>query len=241
MPAWAPWIGFMTALGLLIFQCISSKAPSIESDLSTKTVAALAAQNVNLGSDFVMDGRDAWLTGTVATPELKAAAGRAAAGVSGVRVVHNLLHVDANATAPAAPVPAEATPTSPAPSPAPAAKQELQRSINDLIAGRVVEFESGSDRLTQRGGALVDELGSLLSRFPDARIEIAGHTDSQGTSRNNLTLSKRRAEAVRKRLVAGGVAENRLRAEGYGEDRPIADNKTSQGRLRNRRVELTVQ
>ncbi|MEZ5366891.1 MAG: OmpA family protein [Bryobacterales bacterium] len=241
MPVWAPWIGFVTALGLLIFQCISSKAPSIESDLSDKTVAALAAQNVDLGSDFVMDGRDVWLTGTVATQELKVAAGRAAAEVSGVRAVHNMLHVDADAPAPAAPAP-----TSPAPAPTPAtparvSKQELQRSIDDLIAGRVVEFESGRDRLTQRGGALVDEVAALLGRFPDARVEIAGHTDSQGTSRNNLTLSKRRAEAVRKRLVEGGVADSRLTAEGYGEDRPIADNKTSAGRLRNRRVEFTVQ
>ncbi|MCB9383823.1 MAG: OmpA family protein [Bryobacterales bacterium] len=190
-----------------------------------------------------MDGRDAWLTGTVATPELKAA--QQGARPPAFRVCAwctTCCMLTPSATAPAAPVPAEATPTSPAPSPAPAAKQELQRSINDLIAGRVVEFESGSDRLTQRGGALVDELGSLLSRFPDARSRSPGHTDSQGTScAASLTLSKRRAEAVRKRLVAGGVAENRLRAEGYGEDRPIADNKTSQGRLRNRRVELTVQ
>lgn len=202
-----------------------------------------------------MDGRDAWLFGRVADAGAKARAEQAVAGVSGVRVVHNLLSVGGAVSrpAPAAPppaapaAPAPATPAAPAPAPVsppiagPAASGDIQRSLDDLIAGRVIEFEPGRDRLTKSGAALVDEVAALLARFPSARVAIAGHTDSQGTSRNNLTISQRRAEAVRRRLVSGGVAESRLMAEGYGEDRPIADNRTAEGRLRNRRVEFTVQ
>lgn len=277
MSTWLLWLGFLVAEAALIFSCLTSKAPAIEADLAQKSIAALRAQNIELGEDFVMDGRDAWLTGVVATAEAKAAAEKAVAEVRGVRTVHNLLHVGSGPAvrtptepapeAPAAEAPApapeserpSATPVVPAPAPAPApapppsrtappavssnpavSNNEVQRSIDALIADRVVEFQPGSNRLTSRGLALVDEVAALLVRFPDARVEVAGHTDSQGTSRNNLTLSQRRAETVRRRLISSGVAEARLTANGYGEDRPIADNSTSQGRLRNRRVEFTV-
>ena len=276
MSTWLLWLGFLVAEAALIFSCLTSKAPAIEADLAQKSIAALRAQNIELGEDFVMDGRDAWLTGVVATAEAKAAAEKAVAEVRGVRTVHNLLHVGSGpavrapnepapeapaAEAPAAEAPApapeaerpSAPPAAPAPAPPPSrtappavsnnpvvSNNEVQRSIDALIADRVVEFQPGSNRLTSRGLALVDEIAALLVRFPDARVEVAGHTDSQGTSRNNLTLSQRRAETVRRRLISSGVAESRLTANGYGEDRPIADNATSQGRLRNRRVEFTV-
>lgn len=222
---------------LLIFACVSCEAPKIEANLTSAATDALAANDVFLRDGLVVDGRDAWLTGQVATSEAKAQAERALAAIPGVRVVHNLLTVGQ-----AAPVPAPATPVpAPAAPAAPAGAAEIQRSIDELIAGRVVEFELGSDRLTQRGRTLVDEVAALLKRFPDARIEVAGHTDSQGTSRNNLDLSRRRAEAVRARLSAQGVDASRLTAAGYGEDQPIADNGTPEGRLQNRRVEFTVQ
>lgn len=220
-------LAFALLEAILIFACVNWKAPKIENELTTAATEALAANDIVLGDGLVVDGRDAWLTGRAPTPAAKKQAERTIASVRGIRVVHNLLtvHGDGGAVQPA----------SPSMDPA-----GLQQSIDELIAGRIVEFETGSNRLTERGQALVDEIAALLGRFPGVRVEIAGHTDSQGTSRNNFELSQRRAEAVKARLVTQGVEESRLTAVGYGEDRPIADNDTAAGRLQNRRVELTV-
>jgi outer membrane protein OmpA-like peptidoglycan-associated protein len=102
-----------------------------------------------------------------------------------------------------------------------------------------VEFELGSASLLGMGDVL-ERIGLLLADFPNAVIEIAGHTDSTGSTELNQALSQQRAEAVRAALIAEGVDPHRLRAVGYGESRPIDDNETEEGRARNRRVELAV-
>ncbi len=79
-----------------------------------------------------------------------------------------------------------------------------------------------------------------IARNCDARIEIAGHTDSRGDAAINLKLSQRRADAVRKYLVQSGVNLDWVKAIGYGETQPIADNATEAGRKANRRIELRV-
>ncbi len=227
--SWLLLIVFLVAQALLILFCARWHAPRIQASLTEASVQALGSAGVDLGSGLVLDGRDAWLTGQVATVELKSQAEAAVKRIRGVRVVHNLLTVGAPAPAPAS-----------APAPAPAVS-EVQRSIDELIAGRIVEFESGSATLTAGGQALVDEVADLLELFPDARVEIGGHTDSQGSAGNNRQLSARRAETVRRRLIENGVAAASLTAEGYGESRPLADNNSPEGRLRNRRVEFNVQ
>ena len=81
----------------------------------------------------------------------------------------------------------------------------------------------------------------FLERFPDRDlvIEVRGYTDSTGSPAYNLKLSQRRAEAVMQYLQAHGLT-NRMTAKGYGKDDPIADNKTQEGRLANRRVTLHI-
>ena len=81
---------------------------------------------------------------------------------------------------------------------------------------------------------------AILRRSDDARIEIAGHTDSQGTRDYNESLPLRRARAVRAFLVDHGIDSARLTIEGYGEAQPVADDSTAAERARNRRVELGV-
>ena len=214
----------------LIFFCVAWRAPAIEEDLFRASEQALARREIDLGKGLVIDGRDAWLTGLVTSEIVKTRAERTVAAVPGIRVVRNMLAV------------------SPEPVPAPAqlpvavtTKAGVQRAIDNLIGERVVEFESASATLTDRGRALVDEVAMLLLQSPDAAIEIGGHTDSRGPSRDNLDLSRRRAGAVRLRLIELGVEESRLTANGYGEGRPIADNNVPDGRLKNRRVTFTVQ
>ena len=115
---------------------------------------------------------------------------------------------------------------------------ELQTNIDELIEGKVVEFESNSDVITASGTALLDEILEALRQVPDVSIEIAGHTDDQGSEEYNEDLSRRRADAVLAYLVANGESPDRFVVVGYGESRPIADNATADGRARNRRIEF---
>ena len=103
-----------------------------------------------------------------------------------------------------------------------------------------VEFLSGSARLTPRSRAEIEKLGVILRSYPKATVVVAGHTDSRGREAANLALSRARAEAVAKTLKDAGVGEDRIRAEGYGSKKPIADNSTRAGRQQNRRVTLDV-
>jgi OOP family OmpA-OmpF porin len=116
----------------------------------------------------------------------------------------------------------------------------LQNRLNDLLINRVIEFESSDDTLTAKGKALLDEALPIIRESKQGEIEIAGHTDSRGQAVFNQQLSQARAEAVRDYLVANGIDTNRLKPVGYGPSRPIADNSTSQGQKKNRRIEFSV-
>ena len=124
------------------------------------------------------------------------------------------------------------------PPPPPEQVVELQDNLVDLIAGKVVEFEVNSDELTTVGEALLDDVLVALRKFPDVGVEIAGHTDSTGTPGFNLDLSLRRAQAVLTYLAANGEDPERFAVVGYGEEQPMADNDTVEGKARNRRIEF---
>jgi len=118
--------------------------------------------------------------------------------------------------------------------------EELQVNLDDLIEGKVVEFESESFELTEAGSLLLDEISAALDLVEGVRVEIAGHTDSRGSDEDNLVLSQLRAQAVFEYLVTKGADAGRFDVIGYGETQPIADNDTSDGRARNRRIEFTA-
>lgn len=105
---------------------------------------------------------------------------------------------------------------------------------------KAINFETGSDQLTQSSYDILDKMASILLEYPNMVIEVAGHTDNVGNSQSNLTLSERRATAVADYLQSKGVKTNQLKAIGYGQTRPIATNETEEGRLQNRRVMFTV-
>ncbi len=116
--------------------------------------------------------------------------------------------------------------------------EELERTLAELIEGKVVEFEFASDELTDVGTALLDELLVPLREFSAVSIKIEGHADAQGSPERNLELSFRRAQAVVGYFVEQGEDVNRFIAVGYGDTRPIADNATEEGRQKNRRIEF---
>jgi OOP family OmpA-OmpF porin len=101
-----------------------------------------------------------------------------------------------------------------------------------------VNFEFNSAELTSQAKAILDRVALSLAEWSEIRIEIAGHTDSQGDDAYNLGLSTRRAEAVRAYLAKKGVEASRMTARGYGETRPIVQERTREDRKKNRRVEL---
>jgi outer membrane protein OmpA-like peptidoglycan-associated protein len=107
-----------------------------------------------------------------------------------------------------------------------------------VLTLRDVSFESGMPVMIGSSLPVLDSIARQLVALPEIRIEVAGHTDSSGLYRRNLTLSRARAEAVRLYLHQRGVPLDRMSARGFGPDRPVAGNKTSGGRAANRRVEL---
>jgi OOP family OmpA-OmpF porin len=127
-----------------------------------------------------------------------------------------------------------------APRPTLQAVTELQEDIDELILGQVVEFETASDVITEKGRQLLDDVFATLSPFPSVPVEIAGHTDDRGTAEYNLDLSQRRADAVLVYLVGLGANPDRFVVVAYGEAQPIADNQTPEGQARNRRIEFTA-
>jgi len=110
----------------------------------------------------------------------------------------------------------------------------LVRLKNELL------FETDSDVVRPEAMKHLADLAEVLAKYPDEHIEVLGFTDSTGSEEHNRDLSARRAEAVRRVLVARGVSEKDARAIGMGEAQPVASNETRAGRARNRRVELRI-
>ncbi|MBT0961176.1 OmpA family protein [Denitromonas iodatirespirans] len=101
-------------------------------------------------------------------------------------------------------------------------------------------FRSGRSELNAGANDALDKLAGALATVPQVHALIVGHTDSAGDNAYNQRLSEARAAAVGRALVERGVAEERLSSEGRGEDEPVADNATREGRAANRRVELMI-
>jgi outer membrane protein OmpA-like peptidoglycan-associated protein len=101
-------------------------------------------------------------------------------------------------------------------------------------------FESATTRLTPQSQGTVSALITILTAYPSAQVRLEGHTDASGDPAANKQLSMDRAEAIKRMLVDGGVAADRIAVDGHGQDRPVASNDTDAGRARNRRIELVV-
>lgn len=113
-----------------------------------------------------------------------------------------------------------------------------RKIINDAISS--VAFISGHSQLTQYSKGLLNKVASILLKNTDYKLLIEGHTDSSGDEQLNLKLSQDRAQSTFNYLVSKGIAKTRMSHSGFGEEKPIASNKTRAGRLKNRRVEFKL-
>ena len=142
----------------------------------------------------------------------------------------------------AAPAPAAAAPAA---APAPAAAAPAPAAPAPAVATQVTYaadafFDFDKSVLKPEGKAKLDDLVSKVKGINLEVIIAVGHTDSVGSDAYNQKLSVRRSEAVKAYLVSKGIEKNRVYTEGKGEKQPVADNKTAEGRAKNRRVEIEV-
>jgi outer membrane protein OmpA-like peptidoglycan-associated protein len=103
-----------------------------------------------------------------------------------------------------------------------------------------VTFDVGSYSLRPEFRNTLDTVATSLKQYPDSLIDVYGHTDSTGSDAFNQTLSENRARTVANYLITQGVAASRIRSQGFGETMPVASNDTTDGRSRNRRVEIKI-
>jgi outer membrane protein OmpA-like peptidoglycan-associated protein len=103
-----------------------------------------------------------------------------------------------------------------------------------------LNFLSGSTELTPDSDKTVSDLAQILKAYPNAQLQLTGHTDNTRSPQINQALSLNRANTIKGMLVNDGIAQNRISTQGFGQDRPVASNDTDQGRAENRRLELTV-
>ncbi len=120
----------------------------------------------------------------------------------------------------------------------PEVTEEVQKQLNDYA--KTILFDTGKSSIKAESTSVMVDIIRILGEYPNAKFSVEGHTDSQGGAATNQKLSESRANAVRDFLIAEGIGADRLTATGYGEDRPIANNKTSKGRRENRRVEINL-
>ena len=127
---------------------------------------------------------------------------------------------------------------------------ELMRELSELKAQQTergivltigdVLFATGKADLSPDANRSVNKLADFLKKYPNRDVLIEGHTDSVGTDDYNLTLSRKRADSVKYKLMGDGIEESRITTVGYGEEFPLASNDTKAGKAQNRRVEVII-
>jgi OOP family OmpA-OmpF porin len=113
--------------------------------------------------------------------------------------------------------------------------------LDQTLANRIIEFQSGSAKLTPFGMSILDEMVAKMAQMPDSRFLIIGHTDNVGQRESNLALSHARALAVKNYMMGKGIPSSHMDVLGKGPDEPVADNTSNDGRARNRRIEFKIQ
>ncbi len=197
----------------LVFVCVFVEAAPLESRIAAAAVQA-AEDDGLFWVGVTARGRHVTVTGAALDDAARARTAAAVAAVPGVSGVEDRIAVVGAAGA-------------------------CQRDVDRHLEDRPVRFRAGQAELTPSGVAALTAVAAVIRRC-GARFEVASHTDASGDAAVNLKLTERRAQMVARHLVRGGVPAERLRAVGYGETQPVADNATAAGRAENRRLQLRI-
>lgn len=120
----------------------------------------------------------------------------------------------------------------------PEVTEEVQAELNEYA--RTILFDTGKSSIKDESKQVLADIIAILNKYPSAKFTVEGHTDSVGRESTNQKLSESRALSVKDYLVANGVDQFRLSSTGFGESKPIASNRTRDGRKQNRRVEINL-
>lgn len=123
--------------------------------------------------------------------------------------------------------------------PKPVAPSAQEQALLNSYA-KTILFDTGKSTIKAESARVLTDITSILKKYPTSRFSIDGHTDSVGSATLNQNLSDSRAAQVKNYLISNGIDISRLTSAGYGESRPVADNKTKAGRSQNRRVEINL-
>ena len=118
----------------------------------------------------------------------------------------------------------------------PEVTESVRKALLDYA--KTILFDTGKATIKPASESVLNNIADILDDYPNVRFRIEGHTDSTGSAELNQRLSQERAQSVVNFLIEKGIPSERMTAVGYGEDRPIADNNTTEGRRTNRRVEI---
>jgi outer membrane protein OmpA-like peptidoglycan-associated protein len=119
-------------------------------------------------------------------------------------------------------------------------RQAFADEIKAILSNAQITFKTASAKLTTEGSDVVKQVGDILLKHAAVRVEIAGHTDSDGNDEANMKLSQGRVETVKKALGKQGIDPFRMRVKGYGESQPLVPNDSAQNKAKNRRVEFKI-
>jgi OmpA-OmpF porin, OOP family len=121
----------------------------------------------------------------------------------------------------------------------PEIKKEEKQVFKEALQG--IQFETGKDVIKPASFKILDNVVKIMKNNPQYNLLINGHTDNVGKPESNMVLSQKRADAVKAYIVNKGIDASRMTAKGFGETKPVGDNKTAAGRALNRRVEFVVE
>ena len=243
------WRGLLPVMGILVL-LVYAVWPFARGEIEASVKRSIEQVLDDKGLDDVkvlVSGQHVFLSGKlkpgVSTPEVLALAQRATCPTwAGPQICPELV-LGQFESSPALPSLAAAPGLPPSAAEAaalkPAERPACERALAEAVQAKRIEFAIGSARLLAVSGPILDQVAQAHQGCKGV-VRVEGHTDNLGTAEGNVKLSQACATAVRAALVQRGIAADRLRSEGYGAGKPIADNATTEGRKQNRRIEFKV-
>lgn len=213
------FVGFIAVIVFFII-CVPFSAFRIESDIYARVREALLAK-VLPDSGLSVEGRDVFLTGPIASQELKSLTERTASSVFGVRKVRNYLVVQY-------------------PFRRAAAVRQAQQELDAVTRTGQIDFAGETDSLALESRTALDRIVTILKKHTEVQLEVGVRTEWIGGASKAVRLSEKRASAVTGYLIAKGIPGARLTSIGFGAREPIAPRSATEGRVLNSRVELHV-